>query len=89
MLKKKRQAKERQKELLKLTEIADAFIKARGVYPPDYDGFLEVAGEKQVGLFCQTMYLVAVSADKIGYRFRYNYDQRTKEWSFEFVDELA
>ncbi len=88
MFKAKKRERERQKELQKLIEIADAFIKARGVYPPEYDGFLAVAGQKQVDLFCQTMYLVALGADKICYNFSYSYDPDQKEWSFVFEDSL-
>ena len=48
-----RDERKRQKQLKHLNDIAEAFLKARGVYPPDYEGFLRVAGQKEVYLFCQ------------------------------------
>ena len=78
--------RKRQKQLKHLAEIAEAYLKARGVYPPEYDGFLEVAGRKEVDVFYQTMYLVEEGATKHGYKFDWYYDQKTKEWAFVFTD---
>ncbi|MBQ7348175.1 MAG: hypothetical protein IJW55_09465 [Clostridia bacterium] len=83
---KNRDERKRQKQLAHLTEIATAFLKARAVYPPEYDGFLEVAGQKEVDVFYQTMYLVEKGAKKWEYTFDWYYDQKTNEWTFVFTD---
>ena len=85
--KQSRYGRERQKQLFHLTQIAEAYMKARGVYPPEYDGFLEVAGQKEVDVFYQTMHLVEKGAEKWGYSFTWHYDQNTHEWAFVFTDE--
>ena len=82
-----KEERKRQKHLKHLTEIATAFLKARGVYPPEYDGFLEVAGQKEVDVFYQTMHLVEKGATEYGYKFDWYYDQNTHEWVFVFTDE--
>lgn len=84
---KNREERKRQWQLKHLTEIATAFLKARGVYPPDYDGFLAVAGQKEVDVFYQTMHLVEKGAEKWEYHFYWYYDQNSKEWAFTFTDE--
>ena len=84
---KRKEERERQKQLKHLTEIAAAFLKARGVYPVDYNGFLEVAGQKEVDVFYQTMHLVEKGATKWGYTFDWYYDQKTNEWVFVFTDK--
>ncbi len=86
MFKKKRQDRERQQKLQQLNDIAEAFLKARAVYPLEYEGFLEIAGQKQVDLFCQTMYLIDQNAESIGYRFMYYYSPSEMKWSFEFSE---
>jgi hypothetical protein len=85
--KQSRYERERQKQLFHLTQIAEAYMKARGVYPPEYDGFLEVAGQKEVDVFYQTMHLVEKGAEKWQYRFDWYYDQNTNEWAFVFTDK--
>lgn len=82
-----RDERKRQKQLKHLNEIAESFLKARSVYPADYDGFLQVAGQRAVDMFYQTMYLVDEGATKHGYKFDWYYDQKTNEWTFVFVDE--
>lgn len=83
---KNRTDRKRQKYLAHLTAIAEAFLKARGVYPPGYEGFLQVAGQKEVDVFYQTMHLVEQGARKYGYQFDWWYDQNKNEWSFTFTD---
>ena len=83
-----RYEKERQKQLFHLTQIAEAYLKAREVYPPDYEGFLQVAGQREVDVFYQTMHLVEKGAEKCGYDFTWYYDQNTKEWAFVFTDTV-
>ena len=82
-----KEERKRQKQLKHLSEIAEAFLKARSVYPIDYDGFLEVAGQKDVDVFYQTMYLVEKGAEKWQYHFDWYYDQNTNEWAFVFTDK--
>ena len=84
--KERRYEKERQKQLFHLTQIAEAYLKARGVYPPEYDDFLKVAGQKEVDVFYQTMHLVEKGALKWDYGFIWSYLQNTKEWVFAFAD---
>ena len=84
--KQNRHEKERQKQLFHLTQIADAYLKARAVYPPDYKGFLEVAGQREVDVFYQTMHLVEKGALKWNYEFAWYYDQNVNEWTFVFTD---
>ena len=84
--KQSRYEKERQKQLFHLAQIAEAYLKARGVYPPDYDEFLQVAGQREVDVFYQTMHLVEKGALKWGYKFTWSYDKNTKEWAFTFTD---
>ena len=84
--KQSRYERERQKQLFHLTQIAEAYLKARGVYPPEYDGFLEVAGQKEVDVFYQTMHLVEKAATGYGYKFDWYYGQNTNEWAFTFTD---
>lgn len=79
--------RKRQKQLKHLTEIAEAFLKARSVYPADYDGFLQIAGRKEVDVFYQTMWLVEKWATEYGYKFDWYFDQKTNEWAFVFTDE--
>ena len=81
--------RKRRKYLDHLATIADAFLKARAVYPPSYQGFLEVAGQKEVDTFYQTMHLVEKGATEYGYVFDWYYDQRTNEWTFVFTDLLV
>ena len=83
---KNRTDRKRQKYLSHLTAIAEAFLKARAVYPPDYEGFLQVAGQKEVDVFYQTMHLVEQGARKYGFDFRWYLDECTNGWSFAFVD---
>ena len=85
--KQSRYERERQKQLFHLAQIAEAYLKARGVYPPEYDGFLEVAGQKEVDVFYQTMHLVEKGAEKWQYHFDWYYDQDTNEWAFVFTDK--
>ena len=84
---KNRDERKRQKQLKHLSEIATAFLKARGVYPPDYDGFVAVAGQKEVDVFYQTMYLVDKGATEYGFKFKWFYDGDSGEWWFVFTDE--
>ena len=84
--KQSRHERERQKQLFHLTQIAEAYLKARGVYPSEYDDFLEVAGQKEVDVFYQTMHLVEKGATKWGYDFAWYYDQKTNAWAFTFAD---
>lgn len=83
---KNRDERKRQKELKQLVDIADAFIKARGVYPQDYDGFLQIAGQKQVDLFYATMHIIEKKAEQIGYNFTWFFEETKKEWSFAFEE---
>lgn len=83
---KNRDERKRQKELEQLVDIADAFIKARGVYPQDYDGFLQIAGQKQVDLFYATMHIIEKKSEQIGHNFSWYFDQTTNEWTFVFTD---
>lgn len=83
---KNRTDRKRQKYLAHLTTIADAFLKARSVYPPDFQGFLEVAGRKEVDVFFQTMHLIDKGATEYGYKFGWYYDRRTNEWAYVFTD---
>ena len=76
MLKEKKEARKREKQLKHLTEIAESFLKARGVYPPDYEGFVKVAGQKEVDVFYQTMGMIQYHANKIGYCYRWFYDEK-------------
>ncbi len=85
--KQSRYERERQKQLFHLTRIAEAYLKARGVYPPDYGGFLQVAGQREVDVFYQTMHLVEKGAEKWGYDFKWYYDQNVNGWAFAFIDE--
>ena len=78
--------RKRQKYLAHLTTIAEAFLKARAVYPSDYEGFLQVAGQKEVDTFYQTMLLVEQGAQKYGFCFDWYYDRVTNEWAFVFTD---
>ena len=82
----KRTERKRQKYLAHLTTIAEAFLKARAVYPPDYEGFLQVAGQKEVDTFYQTMLLVEQGAQKYGFCFDWFYDQSANEWLYMFTD---
>ena len=86
MLKEKLKSRKREKQLKHLTEIAEAFLKARGVYPPDYEGFVKVAGQKEVDVFYQTMQLLEVKAVQIEYIFELFYDDDSQEWRFKFID---
>ena len=83
---KNRTERKRQKYLQHLTAIAEAYLKARSVYPPDEQAFLRLAGQKEVDVFHQTMYLVEQGAEKHGYRFKWWYELRDGSWTFEFVD---
>lgn len=83
-----RQDRKRRKKLEHLNRIAEAFIKARGVYPADYDGFLSIAGEKDVEIFYSTMHLLSEGALKIHYSFDWWYNQITNEWEYLFTDLL-
>ena len=76
--------RKRQKELKQLEEIAEAFLKARSVYPSDYDGFLRVAGQKQVDLFYQTMHILTVKAEALGFAFDWLFDEAKCEWFYTF-----
>lgn len=78
--------RKRQKYLAHLTTIAEAFLKARAVYPCDHEGFLQVAGQKEVDTFYQTMHLIEKGAIEYGFDFRWFFDEFAGEWSFEFVD---
>ena len=82
----KRTDRKRQKYLAHLTAIAEAFLKARAVYPPDYEGFLRVAGQKEVDIFYQTMHLIDKGATEYGYKFEWEYDLRECAWQFSFTD---
>ena len=84
MLKEKKEVRKREKQLKHLTEIAEAFLKARGVYPPDYEGFVKVAGQKEVDVFYQTMGMIQYHANKIGYCYGWFYDESSKEWRYIF-----
>lgn len=81
--------RKRQKELKQLEEIADAFLKARSVYPPDYEGFLLTAGEKQVDLFYQTMHILTAKAATLGLAFDWLFDEAKHEWFYTFSEVLA
>ncbi len=83
---KNRTDRKRQKYLAHLTAIAEAFLKARAVYPPGHEGFLHLAGQREVDVFYQTMHLVEQGARKYGFDFRWSFDESTGEWPFEFVD---
>ena len=83
-----KEERKRQKQLKHLSEIAEAFLKARSVYPADYDGFLLIAGEKDVEVFYQTMHLVTEGALKIHYSFDWWYDEQQQEWTYVFKDLL-
>ena len=80
--------RKRRKYLEHLKTIADAFLKARAVYPPSYEGFLEVAGAKEVDIFYQTMHLVEKGAAEYGFCFDWLYDPRTNGWFYTFTDLL-
>lgn len=82
---KNKDERKRQKQLKHLNDIAEAFLKARGVYPPDYEGFLLVAGQKEVDLFGATMFLIEHRAEQNGYDFTWWYDPADKEWKHEFL----
>ncbi len=85
---KRRDERKKERYLKHLINIAEAFLKARSVYPPDYDGFLEVAGQREVDIFYQTMHLVKTKAkQEIGYCFYWFYDETEKAWKYEFVAE--
>ena len=83
---KDKEERKRRKELRQLEEIAKAFLKARSVYPPDYDGFLWVAGQKQVDLFYQTMHILTAKAETLGFAFGWFYDETKKEWFYVFSE---
>ena len=80
-----RDERKRQKQLKHLNDIAEAFLKARGVYPPDYEGFLRVAGQKEVDLFFTTMFLIAQKSEQIGVEFICWYEAADKEWKHAFL----
>lgn len=82
---KNREERKRQKLMKQMEDIAVAFLKARGVYPPDYEGFLRVAGQKDVDLFNATMLLIDQRSETIGVDFTWWYDPADKEWKYEFV----
>ena len=82
---KRREERKQQRELGKLMQIAEAFLKARGVYPPDHFEFERLAGKKEAEVFYQTMLLILVKAKQIGYAYYYGYEEDTKEWIFSFV----
>lgn len=84
-----RKQKKQEKMLKHLDDIATAFLKARGVHPPDEQGFLESAGEKEVSIFNGTMYLVEKGAKKIDLGFDYWYSAECKEWLHCFIDEAG
>ena len=84
-----RKQKKQDKMLKHLDDIATAFLKARGVHPPDEQGFLESAGEKEVSIFNGTMYLVEKGAKKIDLGFDYWYSAECKEWFHCFIDEAG
>lgn len=85
-MRKKMTERKRQKYLAHLTTIAEAFLKARAVYPSDYKGFLQVAGQKEVDTFYQTMHLIEKGATEYGYRF--NWCLVNDSWNFWFDDLL-
>ena len=74
------------KELKQLEEIADAFLKARSVYPPDYEGFLLVAGRKQVEQFYMTMHILTAKAEALGFAFDWLFDDTKHEWFYTFSE---
>lgn len=82
---KRREERKQQRELTKLMQIAEAFLKARGVYPPDHFEFERLAGKKEAEVFYQTMLLILVKAKQIGYAYYYGYNEEKKEWYFDFV----
>ena len=79
---KTRQEKRALKELKHIEDVAEAFLKARSVYPPEYDGFLQIAGQKQVDLFNATMLICEQKASALGYSFDWHFDQCTLEWVY-------
>ena len=86
-MRKKMTDRKRQKYLAHLTTIAEAFLKARDVYPCDHEGFLQVAGQKEVDTFYQTMFLVEEGAQKHGYVFDWFFDQSANKWIYVFADD--
>lgn len=78
--------RKRRKELKQLEEIAEAFLKARSVYPPDYEGFLQVAGQKQVDQFYMTMHILTAKAQTLGFAFDWLYDETKHEWFYVFSE---
>lgn len=86
MLKIGKYQKKREKQLQHMTNIAEAFLKARGVYPSDLEGFRKIAGDKEVDIFYQTMYLLEKGAIKWNYDFVWGYVKETDQWIFHFYD---
>ena len=82
---KNRKERRQERELAKLVKIAEAVLKARGVYPSDHFEFERLAGEKEAEVFYQTMLLILVKAKQIGYAYYYGYNEEKKEWYFDFV----
>lgn len=86
---KNKDERKRQKELGQLEEIADAFLKARSVYPPDYEGFLLAAGQKQVEQFYMTMHVLTAKAEALGFAFNWLFDDTKHEWCYTFWEVNA
>lgn len=78
--------RKRRKELKRLEEIAEAFLKARSVYPPDYEGFLLTAGHKQVEQFYTTMLIIDIKAAAHGFTFKWFFDDDKYEWFYTFSE---
>ena len=86
---KRREEQKKRKELKQLEEIAEAFLKARGVYPPGYEGFLLVAGQEQVEQFYATMLILDTKAETLGYKFEWCFDEAAGEWLYTFSEVSA
>ena len=86
---KNKDERKRRKELKQLEEIADAFLKARSVYPPDYEGFLLTAGQKQVEQFYATMHILTAKAEALGFAFNWLFDDTKHEWYYTFSEVSA
>ena len=87
---KKARAEQRKlKQLKHVQDVAEAFLKARGVYPPDKEQFESVAGENESKIFYATMQICEMKLKKLGYAFDWFYSDLNGEWLYYFVDDTG